>query len=477
MISIYLRELHRYAYDDLVVLFQCTNYKLLGYIKKLKEYNILKVVPFTKEQKDLTELNEEDIELISIEGNEVKYYYVFNYVGIIIIDSIVLKIYPKYIQNDTKPKKQLKQVLKVIEKFNNREQIIRIFNEPDKIKTYNPLAVCLYFLNDYFENGVYNNEVDILEQNGNGEIYWNKTINEAFAFIINGKPYYTSYYTKKRYNNEYDFFKSLHEVIITMCCKELKDADILDLFDFDEVYLSDKSIDEFGDTDYILYRLENEMNIQFNTRKNNLLKIMYTFIAETGTINNIDYLSMYGTNHFNMVWEKVCAKVLDNHLNTPLCELPLKNNIYDKDSGNLIDIIEKPSWIYKDDNEEYSHEGKTLIPDTIVINNDVMYIYDAKYYCLKFDKYNLQGQPGIESITKQYLYQLAYKDFVKNNDIKKIYNCFIMPTDCDRVIKKGIVRLKIMEEIGLENIQVRLLPAEEVYDCYLSNNLFPLNFI
>lgn len=42
-----------------------------------------------------------------------------------------------------------------------------------------------------------------------------------------------------------------------------------------------------------------------------------------------------------------------------------------------------------------------------------MIIYDAKYYCFEHTRQNLKGQPGIESITKQYLYQLAYKNLPK----------------------------------------------------------------
>ena len=221
----------------------------------------------------------------------------------------------------------MKQVLKVIDKFNKQEQIIKIFNDSDYSTSYNNLAVCLYFLNDYYENGLYNNELDILEENGSGEIYWDKTINEAFTLISDGCPYYPSVYTKKRINDEYSFFKKLHETIVTKCSNELDEADLLDLFDITQTYLSETELEEFGDTDYILYRLENEMNIQFNTRKNNLLKMMYAYIANKGTLNELEHLSMYGTKSFNLVWEKVCAKVLNNHLDVYLCNLPLNGLI------------------------------------------------------------------------------------------------------------------------------------------------------
>lgn len=239
-----------------------------------------------------------------------------------------------------------------------------------------------------------------------------------------------------------------------------------------EVYLNDKELDEYGDLDYILYRLENEMNIQFNTRKNNLLKMMYAYISTKGTLNDLEHLSMFGTNSFNLIWENVCKDVLNDHLNIPLYKLPLIDNKYAKSNKKLIDIIEKPKWIDNDKDGEFSNEAKTLIPDTIVIDKGIMIIYDAKYYCFENTRYFLKGQPGIESITKQYLYQLAYKEFAKKNKIKTIRNCFIIPTEENEVIKKGRVELNILGNLGLEPIKVLLLPATQIYQLYLSNKKY-----
>ena len=472
MISAYIRELKRYTYDDLKSLFKCDDEPLNKYISRLKEYSILKVVPYNKQQKDLTELNEDDIEISPVVENDNQHYYVFDYVGLITIDSIVLKIYPKYIKNNKEPKSQLKQVLKVIEKFNKKEQTIKIFNVSDYSKTYNNLAVCLYFMNDYFEYGLYYNEVSILEENGTGEIYWDKTINDAFTLISDNKPYYPSVYTKKRINDEFDFFKELHATIISKCCNELKEADLLDLFDLTEIYLNDKELDEYGDIDYILYRLENEINIQFNTRKNNLLKMMYAYISTKGTINELEYLNIFGTNSFNLIWEDVCKDVLNDHLNTPLYKLPLLYNRYEKSNRKLIDIIEKPKWIDSDEEGIFSNKAKTLIPDTIVIDKEVMIIYDAKYYCFENKRNYLRGQPGIESITKQYLYQLAYKDFAKKNGIKIIRNCFIIPTEGNEIINKGKVELNMLGNLELEPIKILLLPTQQIFKLYLSNKKF-----
>ena len=84
----------------------------------------------------------------------------------------------------------------------------------------------------------------IIETNGEGEILWDKTINETFAIIQNNKPYYVELQTKNTIDNDYDYFRRLHECVLTQCSRELSDAGLLELFELTEVeltqlYLSD----------------------------------------------------------------------------------------------------------------------------------------------------------------------------------------------------------------------------------------------
>mgnify|MGYP000473706957 FL=1 len=79
------------------------------------------------------------------------------------------------------------------------------------------LAVMLWLIHDYYENGSYSNAHDIIELNGEGEIVWDKTINETFAVISENRPYYPDLYTRRHVSDDADFFKRLHECIITRC--------------------------------------------------------------------------------------------------------------------------------------------------------------------------------------------------------------------------------------------------------------------
>jgi len=107
---------------------------------------------------------------------------------------------------------------------------------------------------------------------------------------------------------------------------------------------------------------------------------------------------------------------------------------------------------------------------------------DAKGFYIGKDKYGsnnkkLRGQPGIESITKQYLYQLAYQPFVEAHQIGTVRNCFLMPTSSAEIVEKGTASLSMLSELGLQDIQVRLLPAEMMYRHYIDNTKLDLQLL
>jgi len=376
MISVFLREQKRYTQEELVRAFECSEEKTVKILKRLKEYGVLKAVAADDEkQKDLTDLAEEDIEIADVEVGENEYLYVFTFVGIITIEGRVLKCYPKYLLDATAPKTELKQVLKVLEKYNSREQIIRMYNDTSDSSAFNMLAVMLFLLQDYFEYGPYTNTQDIIESNGAGDILWDKTINETFTLLSNNRPYYPELLTTRHIMDDFDFFKRLHECILTRCTQELRDADLLDLFDMMGADLSDEQIEDFGDKEYVLDRIAKELNVQFNTRKQLLLKTLYAYIANSSALDDLDCFSMFGTNSFNLVWEKVCAEVMDNQLEKLIGGLdlpvPLAEEYIPYRNTRLIELIDKPKWAgTKPNGEPFVKQAEaTLIPDLISIVN------------------------------------------------------------------------------------------------------------
>ena len=424
-VSVYIREQKRYTKKELLTMFRFNENEIEKFIKELKSYGVVKAVKNEPGQKDLTDLNEEDIEITDDTLANEEIYYVFTFVGVITFGNRVLKCYPKYITKPN-PYEEVKEVLKVLNKYSSSEQMIKMFNGEDKKGSFNLLAVILYLMQDYYENGIYSNSEDIVEVNGEGSILWNQTISDGFAIINEDKPYYVELYTHHTIDDEYDYFTRLHKTVLTECSKQLDEAGLLGLFEYDSLELSEETLDDFGETEYILYRLQSELNVQFNTRRQLLLKSIYAYISQQKTLTDQSCVSLFGTTSFNLVWEKVCADVFDNKLHIALGKLKLPVPLQDgyKKTAELIDIIDKPQWFGKREDSSFfiKESQETLRPDLIGIYNvdgqSVFVIFDAKYYCIQLEENKvLRGQPGVGDVTKQYLYQLAYGNFIKYHGI------------------------------------------------------------
>ena len=482
-ISVYIREQKRYTKKELLAMFHFNDEEIEKFIRELKSYGILKAVKNDPKQKNLTELYEEDIEITDDTVANEELLYVFTFVGVITFGNRVLKCYPKYISAN-EPYEEVKQVLKVLNKYSASEQIVKMFSGAENKGSFNLLSVILYLIQDYYDNGIYSNSEDIVEINGEGSILWNQTISDGFAIITENKPYYVELFTQHSIDDEYDYFTRLHKTILTACSKQLDDAGLLGLFEYDSLELSEETLDDFGETDYILYRIQSELNVQFNTRRQLLLKSIYAYVSQKKTLLDQSCISLFGTTSFNLVWEKICAAVFDNKLNTTLGRLKLPTPLQEgyKKTIKLIDVIDKPLWSAK--NEEgmsFTKEASdTLIPDLIGLYNidgkNIFIIFDAKYYCLQLEESKpLRGQPGIESITKQYLYQLAYQKFINDHQFDVVKNCFLLPTEGDAIVDNGVASLAILSNLNLEPIQVRLLPAKDVFDHYLNQKLYDIS--
>lgn len=131
-----------------------------------------------------------------------------------------------------------------------------------------------------------------------------------------------------------------------------------------------------------------------------------------------------------------------------------------------IAVIEKPKWIL---NSGIYHEAlKTFELDIVTYTDDTFIILDAKYYKLTFNEHNLAGNPGLGDITKQYLYQLALNDFIKER-FKHVRNALLFPKYDGDIENKGKVVIEILSGLPLEDIQVIMLPACEINEIYLKN--------
>ena len=170
--------------------------------------------------------------------------------------------------------------------------------------------------------------------------------------------------------------------------------------------------------------------------------------------------------------------------------LPNGLNKFGNGDKKLISLIDNPEWCITGnqgigyvDEEEYEDGIKknTLKPDLIVFYNENFIVFDAKYYVYDYNKEKniIRKQPGIESITKQYLYELAYKDFIEKTGFKSSKNGFLFPSPENKIENAGSVKLGFLSKLVKENneifddkydIQLIKLPASMMYDKYLNGS-------
>ncbi|CEQ11095.1 Restriction endonuclease [[Clostridium] sordellii] len=465
-----LQESKPYSFLELRNYLELDNKKAKETLKSLSLMNIVKKLSKNMANIELEELLEvESLEEVNRQINGTM--YIFKFVGMLTVGNCCLILYPKYIKNIRADKnnnyKKLKQIIEVIRKYKEKEQN-QSFNEELDVTRFNLLSLTLDLIYNYHENGIYSNNKTVIEENGFGEILWNKTIEESNIYFSDNIPIYLDVFTMNEEINEDDLFSRLHKCILTSSCEEVKD--LLNILDITPIKLSAEKLDDFGDVDYLTYRIDQELNQQFITGKQKILHMIKNYINRNDNSDSSDRISFVGTNHFNLVWEDVCSVVMGNCLNKTLKELNLDSYKGISRNSLLKDIIPKPKWTHIISKKEY-YSNKTLTPDLVVVNEDGLSIYDAKYYNIQLDGNGLKHQPGVGDITKQYLYELAYKRLVKENNIEIKNNAFLMPTDSKEEAVIGFTNLDIFNQLdefgGLNDIKVILKPCEIMFNRYL----------
>lgn len=478
---IILQEQTRYSFDYLRKETNLCEKDLSKVLKILQLNNMLKFlknenIEDLKRLLDLDDVSDEEIQ------NNPK-AYVFRYVGIIYVQDCILFIYPKYIKNIQNDKDnnyvKFKQILNVIQKYNsknnhkNKKQNLGEYL--NGTKNFNFLAFTFECVKKYYDFGIYKNEKNQISLNGEGEILWDKSINENIAFIQNNIPIYLDFY---RIHETYEdnIISRLHRCILTECCEKLNDLFII--LDYDIINISNEEIETFGEIDYLNYIVESEYRQQFVTWKLEVLDLLSNYINRKNTYSNDSDISFFGTTSFNLIWEEVCAKVLNNCLDKKLSDL---NMLCDSDKDKnmqLKDLIPNLDW-YDNQFEKMQNKGNKLKPDLVTLktidNDKYISIYDAKYYNFMFKDGKVVNNPGVADVTKQHLYEIIFRKIALKRNLNFDENAFIFPNDNDDEIKGieyGNVKYDIFDDMKtpLSNIKLIGMPCTYMFSKYLSDN-------
>lgn len=409
------------------------------------------------------------------EGSFAEGTYRIVYVGVVVAGEIVVYCVPKYLHTRVEPS-ELRPVFSALRKYHSDTEDANVTMLDESIRS-NRISLILALLANYEEHGLYTNQERIQQTNGRGAIHWPSTISMHLPVIEDERPLYMDYETVVSRTDDSDFVSRLHQAVLSSCSSELESCGLLDVFSLSPVDLSDTPLDDFGDTDAIVRKLDQELSVQFITWKQDVLKLMKVYFEDERTDEEESGITCYGTNSFHVIWEKACKSAFNDMLDKKLRELPiqLKGRWLQRAEETLLGIIPSPRW------RVVSSSGvlvdceptDTLIPDIVTMTTsagrpDEFAIYDAKYYDPSFGK-KIVAAPGVESVTKQLLYQSAYRDFITDNEFSHIRNVFLIPTDGNVFVPKGDVSFEVVADEGepfTQFIDVILAPANLLLECY-----------
>ncbi len=402
--------------------------------------------------------------------------YQFVYVGIAIVDTWVFVSYPKYLLSNEPADRELRRFLAVVRKVGRMESKDIDTTEQG---AGNLLSVMIRLLELYDESGLYTHYEVGRELNGAGQIDWARTINLRVPVIVQGSPIYAEYDTRKTSCDEADLVMRLHRAVLTECSTFLAECGILDLLAFGQVGLSSEEVENIGSPEALRWMLERERSVQFVTWKQEILDLMLLYLGGRDLAAASATVLCFGTGSFHRAWELACKCAFDDLLDTQLGALgiDLVEPWLERQKMKLIDVVPHPLWERPQDDGDWQvcEKVDSLIPDTVAFGASckgrVFRIIDAKYYVPAVSR-KITSQPGVESVTKQFLYQSAYRRFVLDHGFCAVTNSFVVPTEEPE--PKILARVSFPEVLSNEkapfsnHVCMWALPADEVFDAFLN---------
>ena len=315
-------------------------------------------------------------------------------------------------------------------------------------------------LRDYLENGVYTVQRRELEHNGQGEIDWETTIDQYQPAFLKkdgkARPVYMDYATELAWSDEDHYITRLHQCLVTMWGRKLEELGLSSVLRVNVPLLSEEELDWFGEPDYQIAQIDKELKVQFVTKSRHTLSLMKDLIRETAENKAADREALsFGTNGVAQLWEAAVKGVFGDQMDKKPGDLGLLCND-ERTVKALKKFIEPPKWTKhgqqadaEQNEEEEGASGSRLLPDFIAVVRDAdeekksdprgsLVILDAKYYLPEFgaNGNTISNCPGVGDIDKQFLYQLAFADLCKDNNLK-VCNAFVFPNKGDEQVAEG----------------------------------------
>ncbi|WP_240378176.1 LlaJI family restriction endonuclease [Bacillus piscicola] len=384
-----------------------------------------------------------------VDCNEIK----FQFVGLFFHKDKMYFVLPKYIRKDLSYEAKLRKakiVLSVIKKYaanpllnhNTIDPLIKSDDEED-ISTF---SLSKIIIEDFLQNGYYSKNKKIVQINGSGETLWGETVSEVEPYIINDSPHYFDTLTQGDHSDEEDVIIKIHKWAVNYCYEKYKHWLGYSHLDIEPLNID---ISALGSLEFLINVIDNEMNVTYVDNKITTLKAIKSII-ELSTDNSSFPLDAYGTRYFEHIWEKICSNIFDNKYKMYIKSLP------------------KPTWESYDTGIKI--EKESFLPDIIstpsIEGEDYFLILDAKYYHIRFENGTVKGNPSVNDISKQLLYEKGLGDIILD---EKVRNYFLFPCDSGNGDLLEVFGQAKLDFISEKPVKLVYLADEKVYNMFLNN--------
>ncbi|KYG27720.1 LlaJI family restriction endonuclease [Alkalihalobacillus trypoxylicola] len=389
-------------------------------------------------------------ELCIINGPKIR----FRVVGFIVFKDEFIIVFPKgYLlpKNDDECRGHIVTLLHVLMKYRKEATLDTLEMQllgGTTGEQRESLVTAFDLIEDFNQNGLIQKELKLKSIHFNGHVDWPSTIVKKQPIVSDNTVVYVDTISNRKTIDKQHMLMMLHDYCINRSFERYGW-----LFD----YSIEKRVIELPcDINYALNFLEMEMRDTFVEREVKLIYLMINFLRGIKAEQVENKLDVLVTPYFYNVWEAICSKLFNNEYQS------------------LRKLIPKINWEIDSDAIVQSQR-----PDIMYIENDALYILDAKYYDIN------KNLPGWHDIVKQMFYAFTIFKNIKSSKLKfsnvrlkkrllqitKVENMFIFPSG-EKEIMKYVGKVNIENNSDFEDIKAIKINTFFSMRCYIGKEKF-----
>lgn len=362
-----------------------------------------------------------------------KFYFAFT--GFITIKNDLIIVFPKGYDLPSTEEILLSNIrtlagtlLRYSEEINLDEEERTMLSGENKM-TPEGIAPALWLIRDYQEYGFLRREIRQYQERAGQRIDWSRTIKTKQAYHSNSRPIYIDVVSKKSSIDMNNILYRLHRYVVQRSIK--KYGWLLGNFQINFEPQDEELPCDLSTADE---HIRQELEQTFVNREIAVLQNISYYLLGSGDEHEDTSLNTFATPFFHNVWEVICGYLLKNEY------------------SNLKHIVPKPTW-----NTQFGKKSTVQKPDILFIEDDELFIVDAKYYDVDREKL-----PGWHDLVKQFFYYYSLKDIAT-----KTHNILLFPSSKSGIRGVGFVEIESRPDLGkIEALCSDLMEAMSKYKDY-----------